>query len=357
MPRALSESVAADAGSNTIVMTLGTAHPSRFSTLDETTQALLGLDGAALAGVNPPEEIHWAPLSDRGIHFFMKREDLLDQQISGNKLYKLLGHLQQAKEMGAKTLVSFGGYYSNHLHALAAVGQCLGLKTVGVVRGEEPAQLNPTLSDCLNSGMQLVFITRERYRNKDCPKYLEELGKDFPKSYIIPEGGAGREGLLGCQALGAQLSKSFAGQPLTVCVPCGTGTTLAGLIAGSALGGLPGEHDYEGFAVVKPRATDERLEVGVEHALDRSGVSDQVPWCINYDFHAGGYAKLPAVLLAFMNEFEAQTGIALDPVYTAKMLWGIKALAERGHWQSGVNVLALHTGGLQGRRGYSALLT
>jgi len=320
-------------------------------------QALFGLNGAALAGLNPPEEIDWAPLNDRGVRFFVKREDLLDQQISGNKLYKLLGHLQQARQQGARALLSFGGYYSNHLHALAAMGQRLGLKTVGVVRGEEPAQLNPTLYDCRKSGMQLIFTTRSQYRNKDCPDYQTELKGSFPDCYIIPEGGAGPEGLLGCKALGDEIAQHFKGRPLTVCVPCGTGTTLAGLLAGSALNGPRNEHDYEGFAVVKPRDVDERLEVAVEQALVQSGVLETAPWRINYDFHAGGYAKLPKELLDFMNAFEARSSIKLDPVYTAKMLWGIETLAAQGRWQVGANVLAVHTGGLQGRHGFSALLT
>jgi len=318
-------------------------------------QALLALDGAALAKSNPAEEIHWAPLNDRGIRFYIKREDLLDQQISGNKLYKLIGHLQQARQQGAQTLISFGGYYSNHLHALAAVGQCLGLMTVGVVRGEEPKQLNPTLIDCRKLGMQLLFISRAQYRNKNCPDFLAELGAAFPGAYVIPEGGGGLQGLLGCQALGSQISKSFNGKPLTVCVPCGTGTTLAGLIVGSALDGPSEDHDYEGFAVVKPRPTDERLEVTIDRGLAQSSIAGMPRWRINYDFHGGGYAKLPQALLEFMNGFESQTGITLDPVYTSKMLWGIKTLATQGRWQAGDNVLALHTGGLQGRRGFSEL--
>jgi len=318
-------------------------------------QALLALDGAALAESNPAEEIQWPPLNERGIRFYIKREDLLDQQISGNKLYKLIGHLQQARQQAAQTLVSFGGYYSNHLHALAAVGQCLGLMTVGVVRGQEPRQLNPTLLDCRTLGMQLLFINRAQYRNKDCPDFLAQLEDTFSDAYIIPEGGGGLQGLLGCQALGAQISKSFNGKPLTVCVPCGTGTTLAGLIAGSALEGPSEDHDYEGFAVVKPRSSDERLEVTVDRGLAQSSIARMPRWRINYDFHGGGYAKLPQVLLEFMNGFESQTGITLDPVYTAKMLWGIETLAAQGRWQAGDNVLALHTGGLQGRRGFSEL--
>jgi len=294
-------------------------------------------------------------LSERGIRFYIKREDLLDQHISGNKLYKLLGHLQLAQQRLAQTLISFGGYYSNHLHALAAVGQRLGLATVGVVRGEEPKQLNPTLLDCKQRGMQLLFISRAQYRDKECPGYLRTLNEAFPAAYIIPEGGSGTAGLLGCQALGAEIAQHFIGQSLTVCVPCGTGTTLAGLLAGSARDGLRVDHEYQGFAVVKPRSSDERLEAEIDRWLVQSGAVATARWRVSYDFHAGGYAKLPAGLLDSMLSFESETGIALDPVYTAKMLWGIESLAAQGRWRAGGNVLALHTGGLQGRRGFSAL--
>ncbi len=107
--------------------------------------------------------------------------------------------------------------------------------------------------------------------------------------------------------------------------------------------------------MVKPRSSDERLEAEINHWLTQSGAGATARWGVNYDFHAGGYAKLPTALLDFMLDFESQTGIALDPVYTAKMLWGIESLAAQGRWRAGDNVLALHTGGLQGRRGFPAL--
>ena len=314
----------------------------------------LDCDASKLAALNPIERVAWRPLDDLGVHFYVKREDLLDQQISGNKLYKLIGHLRLAREQGARVLLSFGGYYSNHLHALAAVGHRLGLATVGVIRGERPVNLNPMLMDCIANGMQLEFISRVQYREKTNGPFLAELRARFGEVYIIPEGGAGEPGLVGCQALGEYIASRFAEQSLSVCVPCGTGTTLTGLLAGSA--GLgSSSHAYEGISVLKPRPDDQRLEVDVESGLLAHNIGDTVKWRVHYGFHAGGYAKFPAELFEFMVAFELETSIPLDPVYTVKMMWAIQQLAQQGRWREGDHVLALHTGGLQGRRGFAQL--
>lgn len=298
----------------------------------------------------PIEKVDWPVLSERGIHFYVKREDLIDQQVSGNKIYKLAGYLKAAKEQGATTLVSFGGYYSNHLHALAAVGKELGLKTVGVVRGQRPAELNPTLQDCGDNGMHLEFITREAYRDKSNSDFLKALTKQYPNALIIPEGGGGELGLVGVEALGEYVSESFAGKSLTVCVPCGTGTTLAGLVKGGGLG-----HKFEGFAVVKPRVNDTLLEENVRQWLGTSASHLWPQWKIHYDFCGAGYAKVSPELIDFMREFELAYKIPLDPVYTGKMFLGIEQLAKDGHWRAGDTVLAIHTGGLQGRRGFPSI--
>ncbi len=71
-------------------------------------------------------------------------------------------------------------------------------------------------------------------------------------------------------------------------------------------------------------------------------------------FHGGGYGKrLPPYLLSFWREFETRNKILIDPVYTLKMLWGINSLALQGYWPKHSKIMAIHTGGIQGRRGFS----
>src|SRR5690606_27169698 len=148
-------------------------------------------------------------LAAYGIELLVRRDDLLDSQLSGNKFYKLFFNLHEAKKHGQSRLLSFGGAYSNHLHALAAAGQRYGFKTIGVVRGERPAQLSPTLTDAQNWGMQLVFISRREYGDKHETQILEILRNQLGDFYWIPEGGANLAGARGMQLLGASLEQQL----------------------------------------------------------------------------------------------------------------------------------------------------
>ncbi len=316
---------------------------------------ILKLSDLDIANINPPQEIHYDPITRWGVRLFIKREELLDPLISGNKVYKLLHHLRRATSINAETLISFGGYHSNHLHALAAAGRALHLKTLGIVRGVEPKRLNETLQDCLNWGMELRFVTREQfleYRNQD---WKIDLSKDYPSCYVIPEGGGGKAGTQGCSAImqaveywqkqGDRGSNNTS--PSCVCVPCGTGTTLAGMVLGNS-GHIP----LLGFSALKPNPNRMNLTAEVNVMLEESIDSTRpaVSWSINENYHFGGFAKVTPELLEFMKDFEDQTSIELDPVYTAKMLFAIKDLASKGYWPEGQQVVAIHTGGLQGRR-------
>jgi 1-aminocyclopropane-1-carboxylate deaminase/D-cysteine desulfhydrase-like pyridoxal-dependent ACC family enzyme len=291
----------------------------------------------------PLQAVEWSPLASRNISLFIKRDDLLHPGISGNKFYKLYHHLQQAQMNDTSTIVSFGGAYSNHLHALSICGKLLGLQTVGVIRGEKPKRLSPTLVDAQLAGMQLHFVSREQYRRRHNPEWLKELMLRFAPCMVVPEGGGGLLGAKGCMDIASSINQQLPGGYDAICVACGTGTTLAGLIAAAQ----PKASVY-GYSALKGEDT---LTQEVSTLVGQLG-AQQAQWQIFTEYHCGGYAKLPDYLVKFMHIFETETGIQLDPVYTAKLFWGIAQQAEAGFWSEGSTVVAVHTGGLQGRRGY-----
>ncbi|MGZ4997158.1 MAG: 1-aminocyclopropane-1-carboxylate deaminase/D-cysteine desulfhydrase [Methylobacter sp.] len=292
-------------------------------------------------------------LAQYQIELWMKRDDLLHPVISGNKWRKLKYVIDHALSLGVDTLVSMGGAYSNHLHALAFVGKVLGLKTIGLVRGEQPEILTPTLQDMRNWGMELKFVSRSDYRQLrqykewQAPHQLpadqrhthhswQYLPGLKPRQYWVPEGGAQILALKGVAELVAEIEIPYG----TLCVPCGTGTTLAGIIEAA-----PQQVSVLGFAAFKNAAY---LRSEVDAVLSQS----RNDWQINLDYHFGGFAKTNAELSAFIEDFELKTTILLDPVYTGKMIYAIYDLIQNHYFKPGERIIAVHTGGLQGRRGF-----
>lgn len=293
------------------------------------------LDKALAVPYNPIVMPEWEKL---GIQVFLRRDDLIDEALSGNKYYKLFYNLEYAIQQKKSTIISYGGAYSNHLHALAAAGRKCNLQTVGIIRGERPQVLSPMLMDVENMGMRLEFISRAQYK-----AFTENpLLNHYPENHhLIPEGGANNMGIKGTQVIGTAIEQSFPRHYDFVCVPCGTGGTMAGIIAG-----LPSTKTVVGFSVLKGAGQMFNAEM-------QSTLIGGCHWRLIRGFHGGGYAKkLPGYLVDFWQTFERYNDILLDPVYTLKMLWGMHALIMRGYWSQGVRLIAVHTGGVQGRRGF-----
>jgi 1-aminocyclopropane-1-carboxylate deaminase len=299
-------------------------HP-KLSALQDT------LHPSPLSRINDP----W--LDQYAVELWLKRDDLIHPVISGNKWRKLKYILQHAFSVNADTIISMGGAYSNHLHALAFVGQQLGLKTIGLVRGEKSHPLNPTLKDLLDWGMTLRFVTRQDYRQLRSYNQEYALPGLLTGQYWLPEGGAVQSALQGIAELVTEINQPDA----VLCVPCGTGTTLAGIIASSSP-----QNAVLGFAMLKGA---DFLANDVGKLLSAGNAPNN--WSINLDYHCGGFGKVTPALLAFMQQFEQITGIPLDPVYTGKMMLGIYDLIAQGYFRAGQRVVAIHTGGLQGKRG------
>ena len=262
--------------------------------------------------------------------------DLTKIHPAGNKYFKLKHNLVAAEAGGFKTLLSFGGAWSNHLHALARIGADQGFKTIGVVRGEEPETLSAMLEDARDAGMHLVFISRSDYRRKTEPAFIDRLTRQFGECYILPEGGTNPLAIDGAAEIHTYLNDFKADY---LCAPVGTGGTLAGLVNGAST-----EQQVLGFSVLKgAKSLDEFV---------KQAVGSRANWRINHQFHCGGYARCPEYLKTFILEFEQTNQISIEPVYTAKMLFGIQSLLQAGELDADARIVALLTGGLQGRRGY-----
>lgn len=301
------------------------------------------------ARLNRAEPVHHEAFASSGVELYIKREDLIDANLSGNKLYKLYGHLQAAQKMGCNTLISFGGYYSNHLHALAFLGKKCGYQTVGFVRGHQPTSLTPTLQECQMAGMELQFLSRQEYQKKSDPLWQRDILSSYPGAYLIPEGGQGLAGLMGCEYIQQAVREQLRGHQTTTCIACGTGTTLAGLLRASRAG-----DSLLGFSALKLGEQKRRYLSDIAAQTGLNNIT--ADWDVIDDYHFGGFAKHTKELIDFIRDFEQQTAIPLDPVYTGKMLYGITQMAAQGFWPEGHKVVAIHSGGLQGRRGKPGLM-
>jgi 1-aminocyclopropane-1-carboxylate deaminase len=288
----------------------------------------------------PLTEIFDPLLSEKQIKLFIKREDLTDEYISGNKFYKLKYNLIEADKLGYKTLLTFGGAFSNHIHAAAAAGKKYGIKTIGVIRGEEHLPLNPTLASAQGNGMTLEYIDRTSYRNKYDENLINVFKEKFGDFYLVPEGGSNAIALNGVAEIIPAINTKFD----FICSACGTGGTLAGLILG-----LDSKSFAIGFSALKG---GDFLYKNIRTLLAQHQKENLNNWQINLDYHFGGFAKINTTLINFCNDFFAKQNIELDPIYTGKMMFGIFNLIQNNFFPKNSTIVAVHTGGLQGWNGF-----
>ena len=287
----------------------------------------------------PIQEIHEPLFNQKGVQVFFKREDLNHPIVSGNKWRKLKYNLEEAKARGQDTILSFGGAYSNHIHALAGAGQAMGLKTIGIIRGEETLPLNDTLSFAKSCGMEIHYMDRETYREKDTLKVKLALQYEFEKFYLIPEGGTNKLAIKGCEELIQEIPETYD----HYCLPVGTGGTISGIISA-----LNDQMNIIGFSSLKGDFLASEIK---QLLIDYNG-KKYSNWEINNDFHFGGYARTKPELMGFMKSFEEKHNVLLDPIYTAKSLYGLYELIHNDYFKPRSRILFIHTGGLQGRKGF-----
>ncbi|MCK4840900.1 MAG: 1-aminocyclopropane-1-carboxylate deaminase/D-cysteine desulfhydrase [Methylococcales bacterium] len=283
-------------------------------------------------------QLHSPLLTQKNIELWVKRDDLIHPIISGNKWRKLKYIVNDALNNNFHSIISMGGAYSNHLHALALVGKQLNLKTIAYIRGEQPKKLSATIQDIQSWGMELRFVSRTDYRILRNYKKPDQLPGIKSGEYWLPEGGATELALQGVAELVSEIDMDFD----TLCIPCGTGTTLAGLLTSNLV-----KTKVYGFSALKGA---DFLFKDVANLLNQQHIQNN--WNIYLQYHFGGFAKTNNELSLYIETFKKQYDIALDSVYTGKMFYGLFDLIKQDAFNSGEKIVAIHTGGLQGNRVY-----
>jgi len=296
---------------------------------------------------SPLQAISHPLLEQKKISLSIKRDDLLDPAISGNKWRKLKYNLLNAEAKGIKNLLSFGGAYSNHIHALAAAAHLFNFNVTGIIRGEAHYASNPTLSQAQAWGMQLQFVDRKTYRLKAQQDYLAQLALDHPNTYLIPEGGTNAFAIPGVEEVISELMQQIPQHNIQqidhLFTATGSAGTLSGLISG-VIKHSPNTKVH-GIAVLK------NAEYLNQVVLELVPNATQANWQLHTQFHEGGYGKISATLAEFCQQFTAHTQIPIEPIYTGKMLFALWQMIKQGTFAAGSHIVAVHTGGLQGLAG------
>ncbi len=291
------------------------------------------------------QEVYLSILKDKNIRLFVKREDTIHPFVSGNKFRKLKYNIQEAQQLKQDTILTFGGAYSNHIVAVAVAGKMAGLKTIGIIRGEELAKefdktiaTNASLREAHKNGMIFHFVTREAYRNKTTASFVTSLELQFGDFYLIPEGGTNKLAIKGCEEILTKDDSKFN----HICVAAGTGGTISGLINATS-----NNQNVLGFPALKGGFLKKEIV---------PFINQKENWDFINEYHFGGYAKYNSDLIEFINRFKKETNIQLDPIYTGKMLFGIVDLIKKNYFSENSMILAIHTGGIQGIEGFNQKL-
>lgn len=288
----------------------------------------------------PNQKVHLALLEEKDVTLHIKREDTIHPFISGNKYRKLKYNLLEAKKQNQTKLLTFGGAFSNHIAATAYAGKKSGIKTIGVIRGEELKENwreNPTLHLAAEHGMQFHFVSRSVYKQKDSLAFNKKMKTLFGDFYELPEGGTNALAVKGCEEILTDSDVKFN----FICSCVGTGGTVAGLINSAK------PHQIVlGFPALKGDFLKQDI---LKFARNEN-------WELVPDYHFGGYAKVDESLIDFINIFKKETEIPLDPIYTGKMLFGILEKVKQGFFKPETRILAIHSGGLQGIKGMNLVL-
>lgn len=278
----------------------------------------------------------------------IKRLDLIHEHIQGNKWFKLKYNIEQAIQQGHNTLLTFGGPWSNHIYSTAAAGKYYGLKTIGIIRGEEPTSYSNTLQFADSCGMQLEFISRLAYEEKETEDFKGWLHDTYGSFHLIPEGGSNYLGINGCMEILDEYDKTHFD---VICCAAGTGATAAGIL----LSALPHQRVFV-FPVFKDGGfIADSIRNHLRYFLmDDDAVNEYLlNLHVQTAYGFGGYAKWNAELIAFIQSIKSNHRLPLDQVYTGKMFYGVLDLIARNVFEKGTKILVIHTGGLQGLQSIS----
>lgn len=283
----------------------------------------------------PLELIEDKIIKEKEISLFIKRDDLLNLHINGNKWFKLKYNLIEAAEKNHNLLLTFGGAYSNHIASFSYACKLFGFDGIVVVRGEEYQSLNPTLSFVKNNGVRIHYVSREKYRNKYSDELIYHLKNIYGEFFLIPEGGSNNLAVKGCSEIISNLNIDFD----FICTACGTAGTLTGIAKS-----LKENQKAVGVAVLKNASF-------LNDEVKRLSHNQKLNYEILLDYHFGGYAKFNQELIDFISDFYTKHKIILDPIYTGKLVYAVYDLIKKDYFPKNSKIVLFHSGGLQGYQG------
>jgi 1-aminocyclopropane-1-carboxylate deaminase len=291
---------------------------------------------------SPLQKIEHPLFKEFGVELYIKRDDLIHPDISGNKWRKLKFNIEKYKQKKYDSILTFGGAYSNHIAATAATGKAYGVPTIGIIRGDElDENSNETLSLASDNGMKLVFVSRSKYSERYERVYHEELRLKFGNALIVNEGGANFHGVIGCGEILSEIDFI----PDYIYTASGTGTTAAGLVLSSKSTKVVSVPVFKNGGFIKDDVEDllSQFQFGDELLTEKMSLLE-----LNLHAHFGGYGKFNQELIDFINDFYSITQIKLDQIYTGKMMYALMEDVKSNKFKKGAKIIALHTGGLQG---------
>ncbi len=301
---------------------------------------------------SPLQKLDDALITANGIEVFVKRDDLIHSEISGNKWRKLKYNLLDAQNKGVRQIVTFGGAFSNHIYATAAAGKYFGFETVGIIRGDELREnSSETLRFASECGMKLHFVTRNHYRemreNPQNHSIIQELNAyDFNQSKLIPEGGTTPLALAGMGEMVEEIIEQLGSAPDYILCPVGTAGTISGII-----GNTNSQTKIIGVCVLKNgqyllNEIDTLLKTTSVSNVGRLQNSDNVNFEVLWNEHHGGYAKKTPELIDFVSKFNVEHDFEIEPIYSGKMFFTFyKYFLTMIKPNS--KVVLVHTGGLR----------
>ena len=277
--------------------------------------------------------------NDMGIQFLLKRDDLIHPLLSGNKWRKLKYQIAYAHEHSYTGILTFGGAYSNHIVATAVAANTQGLKSIGIIRGEETSMTNHTLQEAIANNMKLLFVSRQEYSQKEKGQTVQQYLTEHPDYLLVPEGGKHQLALKGVGEIVDEVEEENINQIDYMICAIGTGTTFAGLANTNRIKHLIG------IPVLKHST----LKAEIEQSFSLNNLDSSCE--LIHDYHFGGYAKFDATLIDFMHEFYYTYQIPTDVVYTSKLMFAVMDLLQKKYFKPNSTVVIYHSGGLQGNAG------
>ncbi len=266
----------------------------------------------------------------------IKRLDLVQSWADGNKYYKLKHNISYALENGIKSIVSKGGMFSNHLYSLAHACTAFGIKMNAIVRSYGPDPGNPLMNELAGLSHEILYLKPGEYQQFD-----ESTAKIlYPASMFIPEGGRNAQAIEGAKEI---IEECLEFHPTHVILSAGTLTTACGLLAVAS----------KSMKIIIVPAWKGCTRDHVDEILLKYNIKPECLWEIWPDAHFGGFARYDHHLIEFMNSFTRETEIPLDPVYTGKMMYAVNEKFKSDYFSKEDIIIAIHTGGLQGIRGFS----